>query len=78
LKISLSFSKIIIHIIILSGGQLVKVTGANLPSAIRYIEIGNTQVNVLTSNSTTITFLSPKMNPGFYAVVIPNSGEKIT
>ncbi len=45
-------------------------TGSNLP-VVGLVQIGNTEVQVLTSDSTTITFSSPKMAPGLYKIVIP-------
>jgi hypothetical protein len=55
------------------GGEMVVLTGTNLPVDLTDLKIGNQIVKISSSNDTSIVFTSPQMDPGLYDLIISSN-----
>lgn len=56
---------------LLIGDEIISVTGTNLPTGFGSVLVGSTQARVISRSSQQITFVSPKLTPGLYDLIIP-------
>ena len=53
------------------GNEQVILTGYNLPTNRDFVLVGNVNARIVSKSSTQIVFISPRMNPGIYEIIIP-------
>lgn len=59
-------STIVPNVLSVEGGQVVVLTGTNLPNVTSNVKFGVVDVSIISSNATTLVVRSPALQPGMY------------